>query len=103
MSCAGRDPEGVARRTQARRGHEGEVAGIDDTQKIATTLGLGENIPHGAAIYIGSFETDLKDLTAAYTVFPNTGVRKQAYIIERIDDPEHKPIYRAAHVTLPVL
>ncbi len=30
-------------------------------------------------------------------------MRKQAYIIERIDDPEHKPIYRAAHVTLPVL
>jgi penicillin-binding protein 1A len=81
----------------------GEFAGLDDTQKIATTLGLGGNIPHGAAIYIGSFETDLKDLTAAYTVFPNAGVRKQAYIIERIDDSEHKPIYRAAHLTLPVL
>ncbi|MGH8092282.1 MAG: transglycosylase domain-containing protein [Chthoniobacterales bacterium] len=81
----------------------GEFAGLDDTQKIASTLGLGNNIPHGAAIYIGSFETDLKDLTDAYTVFPNAGVRKQAYIIERIDDPEHKPIYRAAHVTLPVL
>ncbi len=81
----------------------GEFAGLDDTQKIATALGLGTDIPHGAAIYIGSFETDLKDLTAAYTVFPNAGIRKQAYIIERIDDPEHKPIYRAAHVTLPVL
>ncbi len=81
----------------------GEFAGLDDTQRIATALGLGTDIPHGAAIYIGSFETDLKDLTAAYTVFPNNGIRKQAYIIERIDDPEHKPIYRAAHVTLPVL
>ncbi|HEY1770360.1 MAG TPA: transglycosylase domain-containing protein [Chthoniobacterales bacterium] len=81
----------------------GEFAGLDDTQRVATTLGLGTNIPHGAAIYIGSFETDLKDLTAAYTVFPNAGVRKQAYIIERIDDPDHKPIYRAAHVSLPAL
>ena len=81
----------------------GEFAGIDDTQKTATALGLGENIPRGAAIYIGSFETDLKDLAAAYTVFPNGGIRKQAYIIERIDDPDHKPIYRAAHVTLPAL
>ena len=26
----------------------GEFAGLDDVQKIATTLGLGENIPHGA-------------------------------------------------------
>ncbi len=81
----------------------GEFAGLDDTQKVAMTLGLGTDIPHGAAIYIGSFETDLKDLTSAYTVFPNAGIRKQSYIIERIDDPEHKPIYRAAHVTLPVL
>lgn len=81
----------------------GEFAGLDDTQKIAATLGLGKDIPHGAATYIGSFETDLKDLTAAYTVFPNAGIRKQAYIIERIDDPEHRPIYRAAHVSLPVL
>ena len=81
----------------------GEIAGLDDVQKIATKLGLGENIPHGPAIYIGSFETDLKDLTAAYTVFPNAGVRKQAYIIERIDDEDHNPIYRAAHVTIPAL
>ncbi len=81
----------------------GEFAGLDDVQKIATTLGLGQNIPRGPAIYIGSFETDLKDLTAAYTVFPNAGIRKQAYIIERIDDPDHNPIYRAAHVSIPAL
>jgi penicillin-binding protein 1A len=81
----------------------GEFAGLDDVQKIATTLGLAENIPRGAAIYIGSFETDLKDLTSAYTVFPNAGIRKQSYIIERIDDPDHNPIYRSAHVTIPAL
>jgi penicillin-binding protein 1A len=81
----------------------GQIAGLDDVQKIAMTLGLGQNIPHGPAIYIGSFETDLKDLTAAYTAFPNAGVRKQAYIIERIDDADHNPIYRAAHVTVPAL
>src|SRR6185369_13015209 len=57
-----------------------------------------QNIPHGPASYIGSFESDLKDLTSAYTVFPNAGVRRQAYIIERIDDQQHKPIYLAAHI-----
>jgi len=81
----------------------GEIAGLDNVQKIAMTLGLSQNVPHGPAIYIGSFETDLKDLTAAYTVFPNAGVRKQAYIIERIDDADHNPIYRAAHVSVPAL
>ncbi len=81
----------------------GQLAGLDSVQKVATTLNLGENIPHGPAIYIGSFETNLKDLTAAYTVFPNAGVRKQAYVVERIDDPEHRPIYRAAHISAPAL
>ncbi|MEP6709610.1 MAG: PBP1A family penicillin-binding protein [Verrucomicrobiota bacterium] len=81
----------------------GDFAGVDEVQKVANTLGLAEKIPPGPAIYIGSFETDLKDLTAAYTVFPNAGIRKQAYVIERIDDPEHRPIYRAAHISLPSL
>src|SRR5207247_5168559 len=67
------------------------------------TVDLEENIPHGPAIFIGSFETNLKHLTAAYTVFPNAGIRKQAYIIERIDDQDHNPIYRAAHVAIPAL
>jgi len=81
----------------------GQFAGLDAVQKIATTLNLSDNVPRGPAIYIGSFETNPKDLTAAYTVFPNGGVRKQAYIIERIDDPEHRPIYRASHIAAPAL
>ena len=81
----------------------GQFAGLDAVQKIATTLNLSDKIPHAAAIYIGAFETSLKNLTAAYTIFPNNGVRKQAYLIERIDDQEHKPIYRAAHISAPAL
>src|SRR5437867_13285326 len=81
----------------------GQFAGLDAVQKVANELGVSQNVPHGPAIYIGSFETNLKDLTAAYSIFPNAGVRKQAYIIERIDDQQHKPIYRAAHISTPAL
>src|SRR5436305_5091706 len=77
----------------------GQFAGLDAVQKVANTLGISQNIPHGPAFYIVSFETDLKDLTAAYSIFPNAGMRKQAYVIERIDDQQHKPIYLAAHIT----
>jgi len=77
----------------------GQFAGLDAVQKVANDLGISQKIPQGPASYIGSFETNLKDLTSAYTVFPNAGVRKQAYIIERIDDQQHKPIYLAAHIT----
>src|SRR6266699_1130534 len=81
----------------------GQLAGLDAVQKVANDLGISQSVPHGPAIYIGSFETDLKDLTAAYTLFPNAGVRKQAYIIERIDNQEHKPIYLSAHFSTPAL
>jgi len=81
----------------------GQFAGLDAVQRVANTLSLTQNVPHGPAIYIGSFETNLKDLTAAYSVFPNAGMRKQAYIIERIDNQQHKPIFRAAHISAPAL
>ena len=81
----------------------GQFAGLDTVQKIANTLGISQSVPNGPAIYIGSFETNLKDLTAAYSIFPNGGMRKQAYIVERIDDPRHQPIYRAAHISVPAL
>src|SRR5213592_3317179 len=81
----------------------GQFAGLDAVQKVANDLGISQSVPHGPAIYIGSFETNLKDLTAAYSIFPNAGVRKQAYIIERIDDQRHKPIYLAAHISTPAL
>ena len=81
----------------------GQFAGLDAVQKVANDLGVSKSVPHGPAIYIGSFETNLKDLTAAYSVFPNAGVRKQGYIIERIDNQRHKPIYLAAHISVPTL
>src|SRR5438128_5009710 len=81
----------------------GQFAGLDAVQKVANDLGVSKSVPHGPAIYIGSFETDLKDLTPAYSIFPNAGVRKQAYIIERIDNQQHKPIYLAAHILTPAL
>lgn len=81
----------------------GQFAGLDAVQKVATVLNLSDNIPHGPAIYIGAFETNLKAFTSAYSIFPNAGIRKQPYIIERIDDQEHNPIYRAAHISAPAL
>src|SRR5438445_6338268 len=81
----------------------GQFAGLDAVQKVANDLGVSKSVPHGPAIYIGPFETNLEDLTAAYSVFPNARVRKQGYIIERIDNQRHKPIYLAAHISVPTL
>src|SRR5207244_5836091 len=54
----------------------GQFAGLDAVQKVATNLGMAHDVPHDPDTFIGPFETNLKDLTAAYTVFPNAGIRK---------------------------
>ena len=66
---------------------------------LALKAGL-ENVPDVPAIYLGAFETTLKDITAAYTMFPNNGVRRQPYIIESIQDRYGKTIYKATRAEL---
>lgn len=80
----------------------GDYAGVSNIRSVASAVGLGD-IPSQPSIYLGAFEETLRDVTAAYTVFPNHGVRRQAYIVERIDDAEGQVLYRAAHVTAPAL
>ena len=75
----------------------GDYAGLANIQRVAEAVGLG-TIPSQPSIYLGAFEETLRDVTAAYTVFPNQGVRKQAYIVERIDDADGQVLYRASHV-----
>jgi penicillin-binding protein 1A len=75
----------------------GERAGMDEIARVAAAAGI-ENMPRLPSAYLGAFEANVADLTAAYSVFPNNGVRRQSYIIERIDDAAGETIYRAAHI-----
>ena len=51
----------------------GDFAGLDEVARVAKSARLG-NIPRVPSVFLGSFEATLKDLTAAYTIFPNGGV-----------------------------
>ncbi len=80
----------------------GERAGLNEIARLANAAGL-DSVPKQPAIYLGAFESTLVDVTAAYTIFPNQGVRRQPYIIERIDDATGETIYRAPHLAPRVL
>lgn len=75
----------------------GERAGLDNIGKLAAACGI-DNMPRQPAVYLGAFEQTVADLASAYTVFANNGMRRQNYIIERIDDANGETIYRAAHI-----
>ncbi len=72
-------------------------AGVRRIREVAEKCGLGE-VPANPAIFLGAFEEKLLEMTVAYSIFPNEGVRRQPYIIERIDDRDGNVLYRAAHL-----
>jgi penicillin-binding protein 1A len=92
-----RAEEGLIQSRNTMSVRVGERAGLDEIARVAAAVGI-ENMPRMPAVYLGAFEGNVADLTTAYTVFANNGVRKQSYIIERIDDATGETIYRAAHV-----
>ncbi|HYR59077.1 MAG TPA: PBP1A family penicillin-binding protein, partial [Chthoniobacteraceae bacterium] len=75
----------------------GERAGIDTIAKLAAACGIG-GMPRQPSVYLGAFEQTVAELGAAYSVFANNGIRRQSYIIERIDDADGETIFRAGHI-----
>jgi penicillin-binding protein 1A len=73
----------------------GEIAGLAAVRKVAATVGIGESMPALPVAFLGAFETTLRDLTAAYTVFPNLGVKRPAHLIARIESADGRVLYSA--------
>ena len=73
----------------------GELATLDRVISIGQSAGFARTIPRLPAIYLGAFESDLKDITAAYSTFAANGRRHDPYLIERIDDADGKVVYQA--------
>jgi penicillin-binding protein 1A len=92
-----RAEEGLIQSRNTMSVRVGERAGLDEIARVAAAAGI-ENLPRQPSVYLGAFEANVTDLTTAYTVFANDGLRRQSYIIERIDDASGETIYRAAHV-----
>lgn len=80
----------------------GQALGVPEVRSLTNRLGLCDDAVELPVIFLGAFETTLKDLTAAYTAFPNHGARRQAHIISRIDDWTGRTIYKATLAEAPM-
>ncbi len=80
----------------------GNRAGIENVAGVARQVGLPE-MPLNAQSYIGNFGATPKELTVAYTVLANGGLKRQSYIIERIDSADGDTLYRAGHNSVKAL
>jgi penicillin-binding protein 1A len=73
----------------------GERATLEKVHDLAMLAGLAPDIPKVPAIYLGAFGSTVKDVTAAYSAFAAGGVRREPYLIERIDDQDGTILYQA--------
>jgi penicillin-binding protein 1A len=97
-----RAEEGLIQSRNTMSVRVGERAGLQAVERVATAVGI-ERLPGQPAEYLGAFEGTVAELTSAYTVLANQGVRRQSYIIERIEDAAGDILYRAARVSRSVL
>ncbi|QQL45285.1 transglycosylase domain-containing protein [Sulfuriroseicoccus oceanibius] len=73
----------------------GNYAGLKDVKYTADAVGLGYDLPNGPSIFLGSFESTLKDITSAYTVFPNGGMKNRPFVISQIRTRDGRIVYNS--------
>ncbi len=84
---------GLIRSRNAMTVRVGNYAGMDAVLGLLRDAGIGVPDQVSPQIYIGNTGSTLKSLTAAMSVFPNNGVRRRPFLIQRVEDANHEVIY----------
>jgi penicillin-binding protein 1A len=92
---------GLARSRNTMAVRAGNIAGLPRVREMADRCGLATGIPNYPSVYLGSFECTLRDLTSAYTAFPNRGVRPRPYVVTEIQDRYGRRVYLATFTATP--
>ena len=71
-----------------------DLTSAADVVKMAQRLGIRSTIPPYPSIALGTAEVSPLDLTSAYSVFANDGVRATPYAIIRVEDRNGKILYQ---------
>lgn len=72
----------------------GAAAGIERVRDMLLAAEIGREIPSFPSIFLGSFSGTLKALTVAYAALANNGIAPSSYILDRVEDPAGRVIYR---------
>jgi penicillin-binding protein 1A len=70
------------------------LTSVGDVVKMAKRLGIRSTVPPYPSIALGTAEVSPLDLTSAYSVFANDGVRATPYSIIRVEDRNGKILYQ---------
>lgn len=73
--------------------HLGSAVGFDRFRAVAREAGLQAEIPELPSVFIGSFEASLLHVTGAFASFDNGGFQVEPYLVERVEDADHKILW----------
>ena len=69
--------------------------GLEKISKMSLKLGVYENFPNLISSSLGSLESTLQKITAAYATIANGGYKVEANLIDVIYDSDGKVLYKA--------
>ena len=72
----------------------GAVAGIERVRENILASGIGTDVPKYPSIFLGSFSGTLRALTTAYAALVNDGVAPTPHLLDRVEDPQGRVLYR---------
>ena len=72
----------------------GAVAGIERVRENILAAGIGSDVPKYPSIFLGSFSGSLRALTVAYAALANDGVAPSPHLLDRVEDPQGRVLYR---------
>ncbi|HEX6574420.1 MAG TPA: PBP1A family penicillin-binding protein [Gemmatimonadaceae bacterium] len=68
--------------------------GVDNVQNVWHEVGIEGELSSTPAIALGVDDITMRDLVAAYSVFPNLGARSEPHLIESVTEADGDEIYR---------
>jgi penicillin-binding protein 1B len=68
--------------------------GVDRVQEVWHEVGIEGDLSSTPAIALGVDDITMRDLAAAYSVFPNLGARSEPHLIESVTEADGDEIYR---------
>lgn len=86
--------EGLVRSRNTMTVRLGNYAGLDRVIGLLTNAGFGKPAERTPQIFIGNLGGNPRQLTSAISIFPNQGIRRRPFLIDRIVDKAGNIIYQ---------
>lgn len=71
----------------------GNYAGLDRVLHLLGDAGIGNSAERTPQIFIGNLGGTPRDLTSAFSIFPNDGIRRRPFLIDKVTDKAGNILY----------